>query len=61
MDLSSQANQQQSTDPREGGRMQTKTRSLTSLLLLCGAIAGPFFLLNVLDFTIKEIYNFLYA
>ncbi len=34
--------------------MQTKTRSLTRILLLCGAIAGPFFLLLVLiqDYTV---------
>src|SRR5437879_8170596 len=33
--------------------MQTKTLSLTRILLLCGAIAGPFFLLTVLiqDYT----------
>src|SRR5215467_14989761 len=37
----------------QGGSMQTKTRSLTRLLLLCGAIAGPFFLfvLLVQDYT----------
>jgi hypothetical protein len=53
MDLSYQANQQQSADPREGGKVQTKTRSLTRLLLLCGAIAGPFFILTLLiqDYT----------
>lgn len=53
MDLSYQANQQQSADPREGGKVQTKTRSLTRLLLLCGAIAGPFFILILLiqDYT----------
>jgi hypothetical membrane protein len=34
--------------------MQTKTLSLTRLLLLCGAIAGPFFLFTVLiqDYTV---------
>jgi hypothetical protein len=31
-----------------GGSMQTKTLSLTRILLLCGAIAGPFFILTVL-------------
>jgi MFS family permease len=53
MDLSYQANQQQSADPREGGSMQTKTLSLTRLLLLCGAIAGPLFIFTVLiqDYT----------
>src|SRR5258708_21267272 len=53
MDLSYQANQQQSADPRGGGSIQTKTRSRTRLLLLCGAIAGPFFLFTVLiqDYT----------
>src|SRR5215467_2769989 len=37
----------------QGGSMQTKTRSLTRLLLLCGAIAGPFFIfvLLVQDYT----------
>src|SRR5258708_6971943 len=52
MDLSYQANQQQSADPR-GGSMQTKTRSLTRILLLCGAIAGPLFIFTVLieDYT----------
>src|SRR3989440_12776267 len=36
-----------------GGSMQTKTQSLTSILLLCGAIAGPLFILTVLiqDYT----------
>ena len=53
MDLSSQANQQQSADPRGRGSMQTKTLSLTRLLLLCGAIAGPLFIFTVLieDYT----------
>jgi Protein of unknown function (DUF998) len=53
MDLSHQSNQQQSADPRGGGRMQTKTLLLTRILLLCGAIAGPFFLFTVLiqDYT----------
>src|SRR5438552_5293507 len=53
MDLSSQANQQQSADPRGGGSTQTKTRSLTRILLLCGAIAGPLFIFTVLieDYT----------
>ncbi len=46
MDLSYQANQQQSADPR-GGSMQTKSRSLTRILLLCGAIAGPLFIFTV--------------
>src|SRR5207253_2561226 len=34
--------------------MQTKTLSLTRILLLCGAIAGPLFLLTVLiqDYTV---------
>src|SRR5260370_18498611 len=33
--------------------MQTKTQSLTRILLLCGAIAGPLFILTVLiqDYT----------
>ena len=54
MDLSHQSNQQQSADPRGGESMQTQTWSLTRLLLLCGAIAGPFFLLLVLiqDYTV---------
>ena len=36
--------------------MQTKTLSLTRILLLCGAIAGPFFLLTVLiqDYTVPD-------
>src|SRR3989441_6541332 len=53
MDLSSQANQQQSADPRGGGSTQTKTLSLTRILLLCGAIAGPLFIFTVLiqDYT----------
>jgi len=53
MDLSHQANQQQSADPLGGGSMQTKTLSLTRILLLCGAIAGPLFILTVLiqDYT----------
>lgn len=36
-----------------GGRSTLKTRTLTGTLLLCGAIAGPFFLLTVLiqDYT----------
>lgn len=52
MDLSSQANQQQSAEPR-GGSLQTKTQPLTRLLLLCGAIAGPLFIfvLLVQDYT----------
>src|SRR5258708_21956348 len=48
MDLSSQANQQQRRAPRGGGGMQTTTLSLTRLLLLCGAIAGPLFIFTVL-------------
>jgi hypothetical protein len=48
MDLSHQSNQQQSADPLGGGSMQTKTLSLTRILLLCGAIAGPLFILTVL-------------
>src|SRR5947209_14375922 len=53
MDLSYQANQQQSADPPGGGSMHTKTLSLTRLLLLCGAIAGPLFIFTVLiqDYT----------
>ncbi len=53
MDLSHQSNQQQSADPLEGGSMQTRTLSLTRILLLCGAIAGPLFILTVLieDYT----------
>jgi hypothetical protein len=53
MDLSYQSNQQQSADPLGGGSMQTKALSLTRILLLCGAIAGPLFLLTVLiqDYT----------
>src|SRR5947209_1519268 len=53
MDLSHQSNQQPSADPRGGGSMQTKTLSLTRILLLCGAIAGPLFILTVLieDYT----------
>jgi len=53
MDLSHQSNQQQSADPLGGGSVQTKTLSLTRILLLCGAIAGPLFLLTVLiqDYT----------
>ncbi len=53
MDLSHQSNQQQSTDPLGGGSKQTKTLSLTRILLLCGAIAGPLFILTVLiqDYT----------
>jgi len=53
MDLSSQANHQQSADPRGGGSMQTKTPPLTKLLLLCGAIAGPLFIFTLLlqDYT----------
>lgn len=53
MNLSYQANQQQSADPRGGGSIQTKTRSLTRILLLCGAIAGPLFIFTVLiqDYT----------
>src|SRR6266704_3712738 len=54
MDLSHQSNQPQSTDPLGGGSKQTKTLSLTRILLLCGAIAGPLFLLTVLieDYTV---------
>src|SRR2546423_3589075 len=48
MDLSHQSNQQQSADPRGGGSMQTQTLSLTRILLFCGAIAGPLFILIVL-------------
>src|SRR5258708_2282626 len=53
MDPSYQANQQQSADPRGGGSIQTKTLSLTRILLLCGAIAGPLFIFTVLiqDYT----------
>ena len=53
MDLSHQSNQPQSTDPLGGGSKQTKTLSLTRILLLCGAIAGPLFILTVLiqDYT----------
>ena len=53
MNLSSQANHQQSADPRGGGSMQTKTPPLTKLLLLCGAIAGPLFIFTLLlqDYT----------
>lgn len=53
MNLSYQANQQQNADPRGGESTQTKTLSLTRLLLLCGAIAGPLFLFIVLiqDYT----------
>src|SRR5437879_3099403 len=53
VDLSHQSNQQQSADPLGGGSMQTKTLSLTRILLLCGAIAGPLFILTVLiqDYT----------
>ncbi len=48
MDLSHKSNQQQSADPPGGGSMQTKTLSLTRILLFCGAIAGPLFILIVL-------------
>jgi hypothetical protein len=53
MNLSHQSNQQQSADPLEGGSVQTKTLSLTRILLLCGAIAGPFFIFTLLvqDYT----------
>ena len=53
MDLSHQSNQQPSADPRGGGSTQTKTLSLTRILLLCGAIAGPLFIFTVLiqDYT----------
>jgi hypothetical protein len=53
MDLSHQSNQQQGADPLRGGSVQTKALSLTRILLLCGAIAGPLFLLTVLiqDYT----------
>src|SRR5215469_10670071 len=36
--------------------MQTKTLSLTRILLLCGAIAGPLFILTVLiqDYTVPD-------
>src|SRR5258708_39818430 len=53
MDLSHQSNQQQSADPLRGERVQTKTLSLTRILLLCGAIAGPLFIFTVLiqDYT----------
>jgi hypothetical membrane protein len=56
MDLSSQSNQQQSADSPGGESMQTQTWSLTRLLLLCGVIAGPFFLLLVLiqDYTVPD-------
>src|SRR5438067_1630144 len=39
--------------PIMGGSMETKTLSLTRMLLLCGAIAGPLFILIVLiqDYT----------
>ena len=53
MDFSHQSNQQQSADPPGGGSLQKKTLSLTRILLLCGAIAGPLFILTVLiqDYT----------
>lgn len=52
MDLSSQVNHQQSAEPG-GGNLHTKTPPLTRILLLCGAIAGPFFIFVVLiqDYT----------
>jgi MFS family permease len=53
MNLSYQSNQQRSADPLEGGSKHTKTMSLTRILLLCGAIAGPLFIFTVLiqDYT----------
>ena len=53
MDRPHQPNQQRSADTLKRGRMQTQTRSLTRLLLLCGAIAGPLFILTLLiqDYT----------
>ena len=53
MDLPHQSNQQQSAGPLESGSIHTKTYSLTRLLLLCGAIAGPLFIFTVLiqDYT----------
>jgi hypothetical protein len=47
MDLTHQSEQQQSANPSEGS-VQTRTLSLTRVLLLCGAIAGPLFILTVL-------------
>ena len=53
MDNSHQSNQQLSTELLDGGSMQKKSRSATRILLLCGAIAGPLFILTVLiqDYT----------
>jgi len=55
MKLSSQSNPQPSADTIEGS-LPTQTLSLTRLLLLCGAVAGPFFLLLVLiqDYTVPD-------
>lgn len=47
MALSHQSNQPQSAH-LPGESLQTKTLSLTRALLLCGAIAGPLFILTVL-------------
>jgi hypothetical protein len=56
MDLSHQSNQQQSAVSSGGESTQTKTGSLTRILLLCGAIAGPLFLFTVLiqDYTVPD-------
>lgn len=53
MDLSHQPNQQPGASPLREGSLPTKRLSLTRILLLCGAIAGPLFLLIVLiqDYT----------
>src|SRR5437764_9410500 len=53
MDLSHQSNRQQSAALLGGESVQTKTGSLTRILLLCGAIAGPLFIfvLLVQDYT----------
>ena len=53
MGLPHQFNQQSSVNPLREGSLQTRTPSLTRILLLCGAIAGPLFLFTVLiqDYT----------
>ncbi|GAC1457737.1 MAG: DUF998 domain-containing protein [Ktedonobacteraceae bacterium] len=53
MELSYQSNQQLKANPHGRESRQVKTHSLTRRLLLCGAIAGPFFLFTVLiqDYT----------
>lgn len=53
MNLSTQANQQHSFDSLAGRSTHTKSLSLTRILLLCGAIAGPLFIfvLLVQDYT----------